>query len=137
MSTAGQKPGNVTFAGYKVKANAVIVAGVGVYLSAAGEVDVAVANSKCIGVAMQSVTGNADGTSRVEVALHTGGGSVRVKASGTATRGEFAIAGTDGFENQTVGGGTTVKYLIGQFLESGVDNDFVELQLGGFAAGCA
>lgn len=136
MSTAGNKPDKTTFAGYNVKANAVIVKGVGVFLSAANEVDVATANSKCIGVAMDSVTGNADGTSRVEVALADGGTCV-VKCSGTATRGEYAIAGTDGFENQTIGGGTTVKYIIGQFLESGVDNDFVELRLGAFAAGAA
>ena len=136
MSTAGAKPGHATFAGYNVKASAAIVKGVGVYLSAADEVDVAVANSKCIGVATESVTGNSSGTSRVEVALARGG-TVRVKCSGTATRGEYAIAGTDGFENQTLGGGTTVKYIVGQFLESGVDGDFVELALGAFAAGAA
>lgn len=132
MSTAGQVCGKTTFKGYNVKASAVIVKGVGVYLSAADEVDVATANLKCIGVAMQDVTGNADGTSRVEVAL-ADGGTVRVKASGTVTRGEFLIAGTDGFENQTFGGGTVVKYAIGQALESGVDNDFVECKLGSFA----
>ncbi len=134
MSTAGCKPGKSTFAGYNVKANAVIVKGVGVYLSAADEIDVATANSKAIGVAAQAVTGNASGTSRCEVQL-ADGGTARVKASGTATRGEYAICGTDGFENQTLGGGTTVKYIIGQFLESGIDNDFVELRLSAFAAG--
>lgn len=132
MSTSGMKPGKITFAGYNVKANAVIVKGVGVYLSAADEVDVAVANSKSIGVANESVTGNASGTSRVEVAL-ADGGTYACKASGTVTRGEFLIAGTDGFENQTFGGGTTVKYAIGQALESGVDGDFVEVRLGAFA----
>jgi len=137
MSTSGNKPGKGTFAGYKVKASAVIVEGVGVFLSAADEVDVAVANSKCIGIACKSVTGNSSGTSRVEVQLLNGGGTARVKCSGTATRGEFAIAGTDGFENQTLGGGTTVKYIAGQFLESGVDGDFVEMQLGAFASGAA
>lgn len=136
MSTSGSKPGKVTFAGYNVKASAVIVAGVGVYLSAAGEVDVAVANSKVIGVATESVTGNSSGTSRVEVAL-ADGGTYACKASGAVTRGEYLVAGTDGFENQTIGGGTTVKYLIGQALESGVDGDFVEVRLGAFAAGCA
>lgn len=130
------RPKGVTFAGYNVKASAVIVAGVGVYLSADQEVDVAVANSKVIGVAMGAATGNAAGTTRVEVALGDGG-TVRVKASNTVTRGEYLIAGTDGFENQTIGGGTTVKYIIGQALESGVDNDFVECRLGAFAAGCA
>jgi hypothetical protein len=136
MSTAGSKPGNSTFAGYNVKASAVIVKGVGVYISADNEVDVATANSKVIGVAASSVTGNSSGTSRVEVQL-ADGGTARVKASGTATRGEYAVAGTDGFENQTIGGGQTVKYIIGQFLESGIDNDFVELRLGAFAAGAA
>ncbi len=136
MSTAGSKPKNVTFASYTVKASAAIVKGVGVYISADGEVDVAVANSKVIGVAAETVTGNSSGTSRVEVALACGG-TFRVKASGTVTRGEYLIAGTDGFENQTLGGGTTVKYIIGQALESGVDNDFVECKLGTFAAGAA
>lgn len=136
MSTAGAKPGNSTFAGYKVRASAVIVKGVGVYLYDAQTIDVATANSKVIGVAAESVTGNADGTSRCEVQM-CDAGTARVKCSGTATRGEFAIAGTDGFENQTIGGGTTVKYIAGQFLESGVDNDFVEMRLGAFAAGCA
>jgi hypothetical protein len=136
MSTSGAKPGKSTFAGYNVKASAVLVKGVGVYLSAADEVDVATANSKCIGIACEAVTGNASGTDRVEVQL-LDGGTARVKCSGTATRGEYAIAGTDGFENQTLGGGTTVKYIAGQFLESGVDGDFVEMRLNGFAAGAA
>lgn len=136
MSTSGCKPGNSTFAGYNVKASAAIVKGVGVFLDAADSVDVAVANSKCIGIACETVTGNSSGTSRVEVQL-LDGGTARVKCSGTATRGEYAIAGTDGFENQTLGGGTTVKYIAGQFLESGVDGDFVEMRLGAFAAGAA
>lgn len=136
MSTSGSLPGKTTFKAYKVKASAVIVKGVGVYISAADEVDVATANLKVMGVATESVTGNSSGTSRVEVAL-ADGGTCAVKASGTVTRGEYLVAGTDGFENQTIGGGTTVKYLIGQALESGVDGDFVECKLGSFAAGCA
>lgn len=136
MSTAGHLPGNTTKKGFKVKASAAIVKGVGVFLDSADTVDVAVANSKCIGVAAETVTGGSDGESRVEVHL-LDGGTCRVKCSGTATRGEYAIAGTDGFENQTLGGGTTVKYIAGQFLESGVDGDFVEMKLGGFAAGAA
>lgn len=132
MSTSGSKPDKVTFAGFNVKASAAIVKGVGVYISASEEVDVATANSKVIGVAMDTITGNSSGTDRVEVALCRGG-TIRVKCSGTATRGEYAICGTDGFENQPLGGGTTVKYIAGQFLESGVDGDFVELALGAFA----
>jgi hypothetical protein len=136
MSTAGSKPGKSTFAGYNVKAAAIIVKGVGVYLSAQGEIDVATTNSKVIGVAAESVTGNASGTSRCEVQL-ADGGTARVKCSSTVTAGEYLIAGTDGFENQTIGGGTNVKYIIGQALESGVDNDFVEARLSAFAAGAA
>jgi len=136
MSTAGCKPGESTFAGYRVKANSVIVKGVGVYLSADGEIDVATANSKVFGVAAESVTGNADGTSRCEVQW-LDGGSARVKCSGTATAGEFAICGAGGFENQTLGGGTTVKYIAGRFLESGIAGDYVEMMLAGFAAGAA
>lgn len=136
MSTAGCKPAESTFAGYRVKANSVIVKGVGVFLSADGEIDVATSNSKVIGVAAESVTGNADGTSRCEVQW-ADGGSARVKCSGTATAGEYAIAGVGGFENQTLGGGTTVKYILGQFLESGIAGDYVEVKLGSFAAGAA
>lgn len=136
MSTAGCRPKGVTFAGFNVKANAVLLAGVGVYISAAGEVDVATANSKVVGVAMTSVTGNASGTSRVEVAM-LDGGTMRVKCSSTVTAGEYLIAGSGGFENQTLGGGTTVRYIAGQALESGVTSDFVEMKLGSFAAGSA
>ncbi len=136
MSTSGSKPGNSTFAGYNVKASAALLKGVGVYLSAADEVDVATANSKVMGIATVAVTGNSSGTSRIEVQL-LDGGTARVKCSGTATRGEYAIAGSGGFENQTLGGGTTVKYIAGQFLESGVSGDFVEMKLGSFAAGAA
>ena len=63
----------------------------------------------------------------VQIAVR--GGIVKVKASSTATAGLWAIAGTDGFENQTPGGGTTVKYLAGKFMQTGVDGDFVGLDL--------
>jgi branched-chain amino acid transport system substrate-binding protein len=46
MSTAGSKPQEATFATFLAKSGAAIVRGVGVYMSAAGEVDVAVANVK-------------------------------------------------------------------------------------------
>ena len=133
MSTSGNKPKHVTFAAYKVKASAAIVKGVGGGEIDADEVDVAIANSKVIGVAMTTITGNSSGTDRVEVALVGSSGTVSVKASGTVTRGEYLVAGTDGFENQTFGGGTTVKYALGQARESGVDGDFVECSLNGFA----
>jgi hypothetical protein len=130
----------VTIVTKVVKSGSVIVEGVGVIFDA-GEVDVAIANSKVMGIALASdsmssgsVTG--DGVKTVSVAL-LDGGVCKVKCSGTATEGEYARAGTDGFENQTIGGGTTVKYLAGQFMQTGVDGDFVGMKLGGFAAGCA
>lgn len=130
MSTAGSKPQNVTNTKYTGANGSALVKGVGVYFSTttagALEISVATANTKCIGVMLDpSETG--DGTKKFEVALLAGGGSIRVKASGTCTAGEYAVAGTDGFENQTAGGGTTVAHVCGVFLESGVDGDFVEM----------
>ena len=127
------KMDKVTIDTFVVKNASVIVEGVGVILDA-GEADVATANSKVIGIALESVTG--DGKKTVQVAL-LDGGVVKVKCSGTATAGEYGVAGTDGFQNQTLGGGTTVRYIAGQFLENGVDGDFVGMRLGGFAAGSA
>lgn len=111
------------------------VEGVGVKFTATeGEVDVCGANDKAIGVAMEALVG--DGVKRLQVYL-LDGGVIKVKCSGTATAGEFAICGVDGFENQTLGGGTTVKYIAGTFMQSGVDGDFVGLMAGRFAAGAA
>lgn len=129
MSTAGSKPINTTGASYTGKNGTSFVKGVGVFFSTttagALEVDVAVANSKCIGVSKAAMTG--DGVAKHEVVLLAAGGTITVKASGTCTAGEYAVAGTDGFENHTNGGGTTVKHVCGIFLETGVDNDFVEM----------
>ncbi len=129
MSTAGSKPLNVTFTKLLVATAAVTVKDVGVFFSTttagAREISPAIANSKCIGVAQEAVTG--DGTLKCEVALLTAGGTIKVKASGACTAGEYAVAGVDGFENLTAGGGTVVKHVSGVFLESGVDNDFVEM----------
>ena len=114
-----------------IKNNSVIVEGVGVIVDT-DQMDVAVANSNIFGVALASdgmasgsITG--DGVKTVQVAVR--GGIVKVKCSGTATKGSWAIAGTDGFENQTPGGGTTVKYLAGKFMQSGADGEFVGLDL--------
>jgi hypothetical protein len=134
-------PNKVTFVKKTLKSGVTINYGVGVKLSSGGEteVDVCGANDKVYGIAYgplgSSATG--DGTLQIEIALCCGGGVIPVKASGTATAFEYAICGTDGFENQTIGGGTTVKYLAGRFTQTGVDGDFVGLMLGNFAAGCA
>lgn len=125
MSTAGAKPQFITFTKYPIKNTAALVKGVGVIFDGATDVDVATANTEVIGVAQETLTG--DGTKQCEIALLAGGGTLRVKASGTCTKGKYAVAGTDGFENQTAGGGTTVVHICGVFLESGVDNDVVEM----------
>lgn len=124
---------NVTFVSKIVKSGSTVVEGVGVKVSSGGEleVDVCGAGDEAYGIAMATVVG--DGTKTVEVALLTGGGVVPVKASGTATAGTYAICGTDGFETQTLGGGTTVKHIAGKFTQTGVDNDYVGLMIGQFA----
>jgi len=138
MSTSGSKPQNVTFTKqFIAKDTVVFTKGVGVVVDAVASngdvtVDVAAAGEQTIGIANEAVTG--DATLKVEVALLCGGGTMRVKASGTCTAGAHAAAGTDGFENQTFGGGTTVAYGAGQFLQSGVDGDYLEMALGSFAS---
>ena len=97
-------------------------------------VDDAGANGKVFAVALETKTAG----QVVQCALLCGGGVVPVKVgTGGATAGEYAIMTTDGWTNQTIGGGTTVKYIGGQFLETGVAGDFVGLAVGAFAAGCA
>ncbi len=119
-----------------VKSGVTVTEGVGVKKSSGGEleVDICGANDKCSGIALETVVG--DGKKTVQVA-ELDGGIVPVKCSATATCGEAAICGVAGFENQIVGGGTTVKYLSGFFTQDGVVGDFVGLQVSRFAAGCA
>jgi hypothetical protein len=51
--------------------------------------------------------------------------------TGGATRGKLAVRVSDGFTDAaTVGGGTTVQYIHGQFLQSGVAGDLVGLLVG-------
>lgn len=55
---------------------------------------------------------------------------VKVGSAGTATRGSFAKWATAGTTNGTVGGGTTKVVWLGQYLQSGVANDVVALNVG-------
>ena len=113
------------------KSGAVIVEGVGVIWDT-GQADVAIDASNAFGIAMESLTG--DGVKTVEVLMLCSRSCIiKVKASGTATQGLYAKCGTDGFENKTLGGGTTVAYIAGKFTESGVDGDFLGLEVGQFA----
>lgn len=128
MSTAAQQPANLVRKSVRVANASQLVKGVGVTLAYNGtviEATVAGANAKVCAVATESILG--DGTKMTEVILLAACGTIKVKASGTATIGEYAVAGTDGFENQTAGGGTNVAHVCGVFLETGVDNDFVEM----------
>lgn len=90
------------------------------------------ANGKAVGIALTSqVAGES-----VTVALF--GDVIQVLVgTGGATHGEHAIRVADGYTNQTLGGGTTVKYIEGIFLQTGVAADYVGLMLLRFAAGAA
>lgn len=70
----------------------------------------------------------------VQVALLTGGAIVPVKVgTAAATMGAYAEVGTTGLTDRTLGGGTTVRYIAGKFLETGVSADIVGLVVGQFA----
>lgn len=59
---------------------------------------------------------------------------VRVIASGTATRGKYAVMGATANRYQdaaTTGGGTTAQHVAGRFMNSGTDGDYVGLLVGG------
>jgi hypothetical protein len=117
-----------------VKNTITVTEGVGVKVSSNGEleVDLAAAGDNAYGVALSTVVG--DGIKTVQVALFCGGGVVPVKvSSGGATAGGYAIAGTTGFEDKTLGGGTTVRYIAGKFTQTGVSGDLVGLAVGQFA----
>lgn len=59
---------------------------------------------------------------------------VKVVASGTATRGKYAVMSATANQYQdatTPGGGTTVQHISGRFMNSGTDGDEVGLLIGG------
>lgn len=119
-----------------VQTSASVTAGYPVVLGTA-ETDVlnATSNQKAIGIALES--GSAGET--VQIALF-GYAIVPCKVgTGGATHGEYAIVSSsnDGLTNQTLGGGTTVKYVAGRFMQTGAAGDMVGLLLGNFASGAA
>lgn len=120
---------------FKVASGGTVTKGMPVkFGSADDEVTVAGANDKAIGVALSTSTTAGD---RVEVALF-GYAIVPMKVgTGGATRGEYAVSAADGVTNQTLGGGTTVKYIQGRFMQTGILGDLVGVLLGNFAAGAA
>ena len=59
---------------------------------------------------------------------------VKVVASGTATRGAYAVMSATANQYQDAadpGGGTTVQHIAGRFMNSGTDGDEVGLLIGG------
>ena len=59
---------------------------------------------------------------------------VKVVASGTATRGAYAVMSATANQYQdaaTIGGGTTVQHIAGRFMNAGTDGDYVGLLVGG------
>jgi hypothetical protein len=72
---------------------------------------------------------------RVECVLLNSNAVVPMKSSGTVTAGEYVEVGTDGVQNRTLGGGTTVRYIVGKALQTGVDNDFLGVAVIAFAGG--
>lgn len=85
-------------------------------------------DAAAIGVVVQA---NA-ATRPVSVAMYGSPAVIPVLVgTGGATRGAFAVKTTDGFTNAaTVGGGTTVQYIRGQFTQTGVVGDTVGLNIG-------
>jgi hypothetical protein len=53
--------------------------------------------------------------------------------TGGATAGAYAIVVSDGLTDKTLGGGTTVRYIVGKFTQTGVVGDMVGLAPGPFA----
>lgn len=59
---------------------------------------------------------------------------VKVVASGTATRGAYAVMSATANQYQDApdnGGGTTAVYIAGRFMNSGTDGDHVGMMVGG------
>lgn len=99
-----------------------------------GECTVCGAGDRQIGIAMQT---SAVAGAVVDVALLQGGGIIPVTVgTGGATYGKYAACAADGLTDQLLGGGTTVRYIAGIFMQTGVVGDQVGLLPGAFA-GCS
>jgi len=120
---------NVRITTETVAASQTATKGMGLVWSS-GNVDDAGANGNCMGVALETKAAG----EKVQVAHLNGGGVVPVLVgTGGATQGAYATMASDGWTNQTLGGGTTVSYIGGKFVETGVVGDIVGLEVGQFA----
>jgi hypothetical protein len=91
------------------------------------------ATSLSIGVAAETEDGTWPATAGDVISVALLGSpeivKVQVGTGGTATAGAFAIPGTIGCTNGTVGGGTGVAIILGQFIDSGTAVDLVGLNV--------
>lgn len=94
-------------------------------------VEVCSSGNDAIGIALSTVLD----TERVQVALYGHAIIPVLVGTGGATRGANAKLVADGFTDVTFGGGTTVGYSHGKFMESGSAADYVGLLVGGNFAG--
>lgn len=129
MSTASQILVNATIRTYTVKAASTATRGLcGVFDSEGIVLDATAGQNASVLFLETKAAGE-----RVQCALLNGGGIGIMKSSGTVTAGNFVEVGTDGVQDRTLGGGTTVRYIVGKAEETGVDNDYVGVILGNFA----
>ncbi len=120
---------NATIRPFKVPSGKAVTQGLAVKHSGADDQieDHAAVGDDAIGIALDAGSAGAVG---VRVALF-GNGVVKAKVgSAGASRGAFAKYSATGLTGATVGGGTTKLVVCGQFLQTGVQNDFVGLNLG-------
>ncbi len=126
---------NALIRSFKVAASTDVTLGKRVkFASADDEVSNCAAGENGIGVAYE--TENDDGD-RVQVVLDGHAIVPVLVGTGGATRGAFAVAVSDGWTDQTLGGGTTVKHVGGKFLQSGVAGDYVGMMVGCVVSGVA
>jgi hypothetical protein len=108
----------------------VVTAGYPVQFSATAD-QVQIANGagdNAIGIAL---TSGAAGE-QVQIAI-SGIAPVKV-GTGGATQGVYGIIATDGVIDRTLGGGTTLRHILGKFLQTGVVGDMVGFQILPFAS---
>lgn len=112
---------------YKIPATKAVTVGFRVKFSGADDqIENCGANEDGFAIALQSGVAGEE----VEVLLE-GFAVAKVKVgTGGATRGLFAKFLADGFTDQAIADGATVRNLAGKFLQSGVVGDFVGLLLG-------
>ncbi len=122
----------------KVKTYTVVAAGSAVegrpvsFNTSDQEVTLTAAGAKCDGIALETKAAG----ERVQVLISEGDGIVKVKVgTGGATRGLYGVVVSDGLTNSgTLGGGTTLVNVIGQFIETGVVGDVVGFKFNQFAS---